>query len=200
MARKVTVTLEDDLEGGPAQETVQFGLDGAHYEIDLSARNAAVFREQLAPFIDHARRAGRRGNPPPRAGGGQPSAQRRHPGLGEGPRHRCQRARADPDQGPAAVPSRFDTTLTPRSPRARQLARTPLLLASDTRVPVSGSQCTACRVMRTIRQVAQWRRPGRAEKEPAAACPMFWLLAGREGPASQGPHAARPPGGAARRP
>jgi hypothetical protein len=60
MARKVTVTLEDDLEGGPAQETVQFGLDGAHYEIDLSAKNASLFRKQLAPFIEHARRAGRR--------------------------------------------------------------------------------------------------------------------------------------------
>jgi hypothetical protein len=60
MARKVTVTLEDDLDGAPAQETVQFGLDGAHYEIDLSAKNAAIFRKHLAPFIEHARRAGRR--------------------------------------------------------------------------------------------------------------------------------------------
>jgi len=39
---------------------VQFGLDGVHYEIDLSAKNASRFRKQLAPFIEHARRAGRR--------------------------------------------------------------------------------------------------------------------------------------------
>src|SRR5262249_54311350 len=41
-------SVEDDLEGGPAEETVQFGLDGAHYEIDLSVKNASVFRKQLA--------------------------------------------------------------------------------------------------------------------------------------------------------
>jgi hypothetical protein len=32
-----TVTLEDDLDGGPAEETVQFGLGPVDYEIDLSA-------------------------------------------------------------------------------------------------------------------------------------------------------------------
>jgi hypothetical protein len=59
MAQKVTVALEDDLDGGPADETVRFGLDGADYEIDLSKKNAAAFRRQLAPFVDHARKAGR---------------------------------------------------------------------------------------------------------------------------------------------
>ena len=59
MAQKITVALEDDLDGGPADETVRFGLGGAEYEIDLSKRNATEFRRQLAPFIEHARRAGR---------------------------------------------------------------------------------------------------------------------------------------------
>jgi hypothetical protein len=59
MAQKVTVALEDDLDGGPADETVRFGIGGAEYEIDLSKRNAAAFRRKLAPFIDHARKAGR---------------------------------------------------------------------------------------------------------------------------------------------
>ncbi|HSS92084.1 MAG TPA: Lsr2 family protein [Streptosporangiaceae bacterium] len=59
MAQKITVALEDDIDGGPADETVRFGLGGADYEIDLSRKNAAAFRRQLAPFIDHARRAGR---------------------------------------------------------------------------------------------------------------------------------------------
>ncbi len=58
MARKVTVALQDDLDGGPAERTVQFAINGAGYEIDLSGTNAAAFREQLTPFIEYARKAG----------------------------------------------------------------------------------------------------------------------------------------------
>jgi len=59
MAKKVTVALEDDLEGGPADETVRFGFEGVAYEIDLSTKNARAFRAHLAPFLEHARRHGR---------------------------------------------------------------------------------------------------------------------------------------------
>jgi len=59
MATKVTIALEDDLEGGPADETVRFAVGGAAYEIDLNKKNARAFRKQLAPFIEHARRPGR---------------------------------------------------------------------------------------------------------------------------------------------
>jgi nucleoid-associated protein Lsr2 len=59
MARKITVTLEDDLDGGPAVETVRFAVGGAEYEIDLNRKNAAAFRRKLAPFVEHARRDGR---------------------------------------------------------------------------------------------------------------------------------------------
>ena len=59
MATKITVVLEDDLDGGPADETVRFGLDGSEYEIDLSKKHAKTFRNQLAPFVEHARKAGR---------------------------------------------------------------------------------------------------------------------------------------------
>ena len=59
MATKISVALEDDLDGGPADETVRFGLGNAEYEIDLNKKNARAFRRQLAPFIEHARRAGR---------------------------------------------------------------------------------------------------------------------------------------------
>jgi hypothetical protein len=58
MATKITVILEDNLEGGPA-DAVQFGIGGTYYEIDLNASNAADFRRQLAPYIEHARRTGR---------------------------------------------------------------------------------------------------------------------------------------------
>jgi hypothetical protein len=59
MAQKITVALEDDVDGGPADETVRFAIGGVEYEIDLSKKNAATFRRKLAPFIDHARKAGR---------------------------------------------------------------------------------------------------------------------------------------------
>ena len=59
MAQKVTVVLEDDLTGGPADETVRFAVDGTGYEIDLSAKNAAAFGKLLAPYLEHARKAGR---------------------------------------------------------------------------------------------------------------------------------------------
>ena len=57
MAQTVKIILEDDLDGGPAEETVRFGLDGAQYEIDLSEENAAKLRDAVRPFIAKARRA-----------------------------------------------------------------------------------------------------------------------------------------------
>ena len=63
VAQKVQVLLIDDLDGGEAEGTVRFGLDGAEYEIDLSAEHAEALRAALAPFIGAARRspaAGRR--------------------------------------------------------------------------------------------------------------------------------------------
>src|SRR5499427_7844656 len=59
MATKITVALEDDLEGGPAEETMRFAIGGTAYEIDLNKKNARAFRKQLAPFLEHARKAGR---------------------------------------------------------------------------------------------------------------------------------------------
>ena len=59
MTQKVTVVLEDDLTGGLAEQTVRFAFEGTDYEIDLSAKNAAAFGKQLAPYIEHARKAGR---------------------------------------------------------------------------------------------------------------------------------------------
>ena len=59
MAQKVTIALEDDLDGGPAEETVRFAFGGTDYEIDLNKKNATAFRKQLAPFIEHARKSGR---------------------------------------------------------------------------------------------------------------------------------------------
>jgi Lsr2 len=56
MAQKVVVELIDDLDGGKAEETVSFGIDGRTYDIDLSPRNARALRKALAPFVGSARR------------------------------------------------------------------------------------------------------------------------------------------------
>jgi hypothetical protein len=53
--QKVEVQLEDDLTGGPADETVMFGVDGRDYQIDLNAKHAASFRKQVAAFVERAR-------------------------------------------------------------------------------------------------------------------------------------------------
>jgi len=61
MAKKVTVTLVDDFDGdGPADETVEFSIDGVSYEIDLSAKNAKKLRDDLKQWIDAGRRVGGR--------------------------------------------------------------------------------------------------------------------------------------------
>ncbi|MBJ8345961.1 Lsr2 family protein [Antrihabitans sp. YC2-6] len=62
MAKKVTVTLIDDVDGeAPADETVEFGIDGVSYEIDLSAKNAEKLRSQLEIWVSSARKvSGRR--------------------------------------------------------------------------------------------------------------------------------------------
>lgn len=56
MAQTVKIILEDDLDGGPADETVRFGLDGSQYEIDLSNDNADKLRKALADYVASARR------------------------------------------------------------------------------------------------------------------------------------------------
>lgn len=60
MAQKVNIVLIDDIDGNDAVETLQFGLDGKGYEIDLNAKNAKKLRDALAPYVGHARRTGGR--------------------------------------------------------------------------------------------------------------------------------------------
>ena len=92
MAQKITVELQDDLDGGPADETVRVGVDGAEYEIDLSKKNAAAFRRKLAPFTGHARKAGR--------------GQRRRPARTAASRDRSGSIRAWAKQAGVAVSAR----------------------------------------------------------------------------------------------
>lgn len=52
-----SVELVDDIDGTPANTTIEFSANGKNYTIDLSEANAAAFNEALAPYIKHARRA-----------------------------------------------------------------------------------------------------------------------------------------------
>ncbi|GAA3025991.1 histone-like nucleoid-structuring protein Lsr2 [Actinokineospora globicatena] len=72
MVQKVTVSLVDDLDGSQGDETVEFGLDGAAYQIDLSADNAEKLRDILADFVDRARRSGGRKRVPGKVVTGRP--------------------------------------------------------------------------------------------------------------------------------
>ncbi|WLW53164.1 histone-like nucleoid-structuring protein Lsr2 [Streptomyces sp. YU58] len=60
MAQKVQVLLVDDIDGGEADETVTFALDGKTYEIDLTTANADKLRGLLDPYVKGGRRTGGR--------------------------------------------------------------------------------------------------------------------------------------------
>ncbi len=74
MAQKVQILLVDDIDGGKADETVKFGLDGAQYEVDLSEKNAKSLRDALAAYVSVARRT-------TRAAGGRAAAGRASTGA-----------------------------------------------------------------------------------------------------------------------
>ena len=61
MAQVTEVRLVDDLDGGDADETVKFALDGVQYEIDLSEKNAGKLRELFDPYIQAGSKVGRGG-------------------------------------------------------------------------------------------------------------------------------------------
>lgn len=59
MAKRTIHMLVDDLDGGEAEETVRFALDGVQYEIDLSKKNADKMRDLLARYIAAGSKTGR---------------------------------------------------------------------------------------------------------------------------------------------
>lgn len=59
MAKKTQVILIDDIDGGKAEETVKFAIDGQAYEIDLSAAHAKELRDALEKFQEAGTRLGR---------------------------------------------------------------------------------------------------------------------------------------------
>jgi Lsr2 len=58
LAQKIQTLFVDDIDGGAAEGTVRFGLDGVGYEIDLSVAHSEELHKALAPYIAHARKTG----------------------------------------------------------------------------------------------------------------------------------------------
>ena len=58
MAQQIQTLFIDDIDGGPAEGTVRFGLDGTDYEIDLSSTHSEELHTVLAGYVTHARKAG----------------------------------------------------------------------------------------------------------------------------------------------
>ncbi|MEO7195774.1 MAG: Lsr2 family protein [Pseudonocardiaceae bacterium] len=59
VARKVITTLVCDVTGAEAAETINFGIDGKMYEIDLAENHAGILRDILGDYVEVARRAGK---------------------------------------------------------------------------------------------------------------------------------------------
>jgi hypothetical protein len=58
MAQKIQTLFIDDIDGGEAEGTVRFALDGAEYEIDLSTKHNEELRSALGTYVSHARKLG----------------------------------------------------------------------------------------------------------------------------------------------
>jgi len=58
MAQKIQTLFIDDIDGGEAEGTVRFALDGSEYEIDLNAKHSEELRSALAKYVTHARKVG----------------------------------------------------------------------------------------------------------------------------------------------
>ena len=91
MAQKITTLFIDDIDGGEADGTVRFALDGTEYEIDLNARHGEELRAALGRYVTHARKVGgtaRRSTA--RGAAARPGRHRGRPRLGKGTGHRHQ--------------------------------------------------------------------------------------------------------------
>jgi hypothetical protein len=58
MAQKIQTLFIDDIDGGEAEGTVRFAIDGSEFEIDLNSKHSNELRSTLDTYISHARRVG----------------------------------------------------------------------------------------------------------------------------------------------
>ena len=104
MASRTIVLLEDDVDGSKADETIEFGIDGTTYAIDLSDSNAKKLRGALDGYINKARKvSGKRSTEPEGQLWSRPQS---GPRLGCLQRHRALQPRTCACLGTPAVPER----------------------------------------------------------------------------------------------
>ena len=70
MAKRVITTLEDDLDGSEAIETINFSIDGTEYEIDLNDAHATELRGAMNKYTSVARKTTGRARPARKPGAG----------------------------------------------------------------------------------------------------------------------------------
>jgi hypothetical protein len=58
VAQKIQTLFIDDIDGGAAEGTVRFALDGTDYEIDLNQKHSEELRSALGKYVSHARKVG----------------------------------------------------------------------------------------------------------------------------------------------
>jgi hypothetical protein len=58
VAQKIQTLFIDDIDGGAAEGTVRFALDGTEYEIDLNSKHTGELRSALGKYVSHARKVG----------------------------------------------------------------------------------------------------------------------------------------------
>jgi hypothetical protein len=73
MAQQIQTLFVDDIDGGAAEGTVRFALDGTDYEIDLSSKHSDALRAALQKYVDHARKVGGSGRRSSTRGGRRPA-------------------------------------------------------------------------------------------------------------------------------
>lgn len=56
MTQRMKIELISDLDGGHADETVHFGIDGTNYQIDLSTADARALRKVLEQYAKAGRK------------------------------------------------------------------------------------------------------------------------------------------------
>jgi hypothetical protein len=59
VAKKTVVTLFDDIDGSEAAESVEFGIDGYLYSVDLSGAHADELRDRLTAYREFGTELGR---------------------------------------------------------------------------------------------------------------------------------------------
>jgi hypothetical protein len=73
MAQRIQTLFLDDIDGGAAEGTVRFALDGTEYEIDLSSAHSDELHNTLRKYVDHARKVGAMARRSGSRGGRRPS-------------------------------------------------------------------------------------------------------------------------------